>query len=311
MYQNDINYLNTQDSESSIEIIYTEWNSLKEYKPTTDICFYFLRNVSTTIIEPQYQWKEKFQAITELRSLLKSIPTLFFSVFSITDETIKHLLCDSPTFLTKNILLFLRELFSDFQDETSPEANQLLIWLKEFVPVVLIKMTSSINLIKIEASNLLYVITENMLYFDVLIIFLEECTNKNKEIVKVAFKAFDVLYSNIDVVYLKEYTSCAWAQMFDIVIKIFQMKGVLYEKSAFRFLMRISTIWNNIASYADDEQKDWFNTINRKREISINSKSNRKPDSKHDIQKDKINYAFEVNKKLSNGFCDTKHNYNK
>lgn len=298
MYQNDINNYHTQDSESSIEIIYSEWDSLKAYEANTINCLYFLRNISTTIIEPQYTWKEKFKAITELRSLHKSIPSLFFSVFSITSDIIKNLLSDSPTFLTKNILFFLRELFSDFHDETSTEANQLIAWLREFIPCILVKMNSSFNLIKAEASSCLYAITENMLYFDVLIIFLEECRHKNKEVAKIAFKAFEVLYCNIDSVYLKEYASSGWTQMFDMVIRIYEMKmkGILYENIAFRFMMLMSSIWNDIHLHVTEEQKTSFNKINNERETAMNCKSQRKPDSKHAIQIAKLNYAFEVNK---------------
>ena len=202
----------------------------------------------------EHEWREHVQAINYLRRLRKYEKEIFDRVMYDLNifEIILSYLNSVRTTLSKITLVFIKELFSEYEFEynDNDEQIELIKFIKFITPKLILKANSEKSFLKDGAINCLNNLSKNMTYGDTLIALIKVCiTNNGNSICELSFNFIQELLKNFDINYLIYFDY--WDEFFEILIKILKMKKEPYMKKS---ILLINSLENLIG-------KDKFENI--------------------------------------------------
>jgi len=158
------------------------YDSLKPIEEIIDtVCMF--QKLKEILNDKNSDWTNQIGVINYLRRIHKFEKSSFYQFFfgAKIYQKIIDLINSVRSSVSKNVLVLLNEIFS----ENIPEnKNSIITLLKLCIPCLISKINSNQSFIKIESKVCLDSIIKNMLFFEVLLIFLQLLSNKtnsNKE----------------------------------------------------------------------------------------------------------------------------------
>lgn len=236
------------------------------------------------------EWKEHVQAINYLRRLRKYEKKIFERVMYDLNifEIILSYLNSVRTTLSKVTLVFIKELFSEYEFEynDNDEQIELIQFIKFITPKLIVKANSEKSFLKDEAINCLNNLSNNMTYGDTLIALMKVCiTNNGNSICELSFNFIQELLQNFDINYLIYFDY--WDEFFEILIKILKMKKEPYMKKSILLINSLENLIgkdkfeNIINNNCNEEEKEFIlKSINNCYSKSFKLKNEKSKDKK-------------------------------
>ncbi len=238
----------------------------------------------------EHEWREHVQAINYLRRLRKYEKEIFDRVMYDLNifEIILSYLNSVRTTLSKITLVFIKELFSEYEFEynDNDEQIELIKFIKFITPKLILKANSEKSFLKDEAINCLNNLSKNMTYGDTLIALIKVCiTNNGNSICELSFNFIQELLKNFDINYLIYFDY--WDEFFEILIKILKMKKEPYMKKSILLINSLENLIgkdkfeNIINNNCNEEEKEFIlKSINICYSKSFNLKNEKSKDKK-------------------------------
>ena len=238
----------------------------------------------------EHEWREHVQAINYLRRLRKYEKEIFDRVMYDLNifEIILSYLNSVRTTLSKITLVFIKELFSEYEFEynDNDEQIELIKFIKFITPKLILKANSEKSFLKDEAINCLNNLSKNMTYGDTLIALIKVCiTNNGNSICELSFNFIQELLKNFDINYLIYFDY--WDEFFEILSKILKMKKEPYMKKSILLINSLENLIgkdkfeNIINNNCNEEEKEFIlKSINICYSKSFNLKNEKSKDKK-------------------------------
>ena len=238
----------------------------------------------------EHEWREHVQAINYLRRLRKYEKEIFDRVMYDLNifEIILSYLNSVRTTLSKITLVFIKELFSEYEFEynDNDEQIELIKFIKFITPKLILKANSEKSFLKDEAINCLNNLSKNMTYGDTLIALIKVCiTNNGNSICELSFNFIQELLKNFDINYLIYFDY--WDEFFEILSKILKMKKEPYMKKSILLINSLENLIgkdkfeNIINNNCNEEEKEFIlKSINICYSKSFNLKNEKRKDKK-------------------------------
>ena len=238
----------------------------------------------------EHEWREHVQAINYLRRLRKYEKEIFDRVMYDLNifEIILSYLNSVRTTLSKITLVFIKELFSEYEFEynDNDEQIELIKFIKFITPKLIVKANSEKSFLKDEAINCLNNLSKNMTYGDTLIALIKVCiTNNGNSICELSFNFIQELLKNFDINYLIYFDY--WDEFFEILSKILKMKKEPYMKKSILLINSLENLIgkdkfeNIINNNCNEEEKEFIlKSINICYSKSFNLKNEKSKDKK-------------------------------
>ena len=193
----------------------------------------------------EHEWIEHVQAINYLRRLRKYQKEIFDRVMYDLNifEIILSYLNSVRTTLSKITLVFIKELFSEYEFEynNNDEQIELVKFIQFITPKLILKANSEKSFLKEEAINCLKNLSKNMTYGDTLITLIKSCIENNgNSICELSFNFIQDLLTNFDINYLIYFDY--WNEFFEILIKILKMKKEPYIKKSILLIKSLESL---------------------------------------------------------------------
>jgi hypothetical protein len=215
----------------------------------------------------EHEWIEHVQAINYLRRLRKYEKEIFDRVMYDLNifEIILSYLNSVRTTLSKITLVFIKELFSEYEFEynDNDEQIELIKFIKFITPKLILKANSEKSFLKDEAINCLNNLSKNMTYGDTLIALIKVCiTNNGNSICELSFNFIQELLKNFDINYLIYFDY--WDEFFEILIKILKMKKEPYMKKSILLINSLENLIgkdnfeNILKNNCNEEEKNFI-----------------------------------------------------
>ena len=238
----------------------------------------------------EHEWREHVQAINYLRRLRKYEKEIFDRVMYDLNifEIILSYLNSVRTTLSKITLVFIKELFSEYEFEynDNDEQIELIKFIKFITPKLILKANSEKSFLKDEAINCLNNLSKNMTYGDTLIALIKVCiTDNGNSICELSFNFIQELLKNFDINYLIYFDY--WDEFFEILSKILKMKKEPYMKKSILLINSLENLIgkdkfeNIINNNCNEEEKEFIlKSINICYSKSFNLKNEKSKDKK-------------------------------
>ena len=238
----------------------------------------------------EHEWREHVQAINYLRRLRKYEKEIFDRIMYDLNifEIILSYLNSVRTTLSKITLVFIKELFSEYEFEynDNDEQIELIKFIKFITPKLIVKANSEKSFLKDEAINCLNNLSKNMTYGDTLIALIKVCiTNNGNSICELSFNFIQELLKNFDINYLIYFDY--WDEFFEILSKILKMKKEPYMKKSILLINSLENLIgkdkfeNIINNNCNEEEKEFIlKSINICYSKSFNLKNEKRKDKK-------------------------------
>ncbi len=215
----------------------------------------------------EFEWIEHVKAINYLRRLRKYKKEVFDRVMYDLNifEIILSYLNSVRTTLSKVTLVFIKELFSEYEFEynDNDEQIELIKFIKFITPKLILKANSEKSFLKDEAINCLNNLSKNMTYGDTLIALIKVCiTNNGNSICELSFNFIQELLKNFDINYLIYFDY--WDEFFEILIKILKMKKEPYMKKSILLINSLENLIgkdnfeNILKNNCNEEEKNFI-----------------------------------------------------
>ena len=215
----------------------------------------------------EFEWIEHVKAINYLRRLKKYKKEVFDRVMYDLNifEIILSYLNSVRTTLSKVTLVFIKELFSEYEFEynNNNEQIELIKFIQFITPKLILKANSEKSFLKDEAINCLKNLSKNMTYGDTLITLIKVCINNNgNSICELCFNFIQELLTNFDINYLIYFDY--WNEFFEILIKILKMKKEPYMKKSILLINSLENLIgkdnfeNILKNNCNEEEKNFI-----------------------------------------------------
>ena len=281
-------------SENKITQLYYLPSDQLPFLSEQEVSVHTIRDITNILLENEaFSWDERFNVITQLRRMHKYIPDFFFELFNSVYRKV-GLLIDSPTKLSKNVLLLLKELFSQYYDEGTIQYEYIIKYLKYFLPLILKKYCAA-GTHKEYCNLCLTEISTNMLYYDTLLILLQTIidNNKNFTLSEISFEIFYAIYSEFPEPYLADKLPEGLEELMDKINQIHQLKDTVHIKQCYKFLELLLHQHITFEEYINEGLgKNIKNIINNN---DTNKQKGKIRSNIASIQRDKINHNFVMN----------------
>ncbi len=214
------------------------------------------------------KWNECVEGINYLRRLRKFNKEVFEKIMydlDIFNIILSYLNC-SRTILSKITLVFIQEIFSEYEFEYNEKDEEIeLIKFIEFItPKLISKLNSDKSFIKEEVIKCLKNLSENMTYGKTLITLIK-CFLENENC-DLCYKFIEELLNNFDVNYLIYFDY--WNELFEILIKTLKMNKELFTKKCISILNLLENLlgkenYNKILNeHCSEEEKELIEISN-------------------------------------------------
>ena len=215
----------------------------------------------------EFEWIEHVKAINYLRRLRKYKKEVFDRVMYDLNifEIILSYLNSVRTTLSKITLVFIKELFSEYEFEynNNNEQIELIKFIQFITPKLILKANSEKSFLKDGAINCLNNLSKNMTYGDTLITLIKVCINNNgNSICELCFNFIQELLTNFDINYLIYFDY--WNEFFEILIKILKMKKEPYMKKSILLINSLENLIgkdnfeNILKNNCNEEEKNFI-----------------------------------------------------
>ena len=216
-----------KNENSNINLSY---ENLPQFEENTNY-IELMRKVTLLLKETEEKkWNECVEGINYLRRLRKYNKEVFEKIMydlDIFNIILSYLNC-SRTILSKITLVFIQEIFSEYEFEYNEKDEEIeLVKFIEFItPKLISKVNSDKSFIKEEVIKCLKNLSENMTYGKTLITLIK-CFLENENC-DLCYKFIEELLNNFDVNYLIYFDY--WNELFEILIKTLKMNKELFTK---------------------------------------------------------------------------------
>ena len=178
------------DNTTPSEQMYTKYEDLPNFGNNVDIVS--VVNLLKMHFEDKNNWKNPFDALDNLRILNKYYPNELNNIVSIFWKYIVECIEKPKTFIAKNALIFVTEIF---MNSKNVRLNDDIIM--GLVPHVLSKASSDKGFVKKEAQSALKELTVNCCYDSTIVILCQQTLDKNPAIGDIAILTLAQVLNNI------------------------------------------------------------------------------------------------------------------
>jgi hypothetical protein len=240
----NINF-NSQENEFGVTptIFLDDFHNLINFPNEEDLLKLF-RIITTNLIEKTGTGGtfEIYFIFYDLRRLNKFQPGLFKSVMGLVSKQIGELISHVKPSISRVAIRLMTEIFT-----ISEEHEDLHEWIRELLPLVVMRGTSEVQFVKEEVNSCLSAVSGNMFFLSTLETLLELSNHQNPTISTLSYQTFHTLLSQIESnILFAIYDQIEWVEFLNLVLALFGNKKEVYITRAYDVLTFLENSFNHL-----------------------------------------------------------------